>query len=88
VKGYHWRFSSHVQGGELLGHIANPDNSSGDLSGTIAPDGNAQLTMVGSAGNSRGLPYTLYEVTAHFGGRSGSGKRNEQRPCSLNFSKN
>ena len=95
VKGYHWRFPTRVQGGELSGHITNPDNSSGDLSGTIGDDGNAQLTMLGRAGNSdfnynhaAAGSTVRYTVTAHFGARSGSGKRNEQRPCSLTFTKN
>jgi hypothetical protein len=95
VKGYRWRFRTRVQGGALSGQITNPDNSSGDLSGAIGDDGNAQLTMIGRAGNSdfnydhaAAGSAIRYTVTAHFHARSGSGKRNEQRPCSFTFTKN
>lgn len=95
VKGYHWRFPTRVQGGALSGQITNPDNSSGELSGAIGDDGNAQLTMIGRAGNSdfnydhaAAGSAIRYTVTAHFSARSGSGKRNEQRPCSFTFTKN
>jgi hypothetical protein len=33
-----------------------------------------------------GVPFR-YTVDAHFDAKSGSGKRNEQRPCALTFSK-
>jgi hypothetical protein len=95
VKGYHWRFPARVQGGELSGQITNPDNSTGDLSGIVGDDGNAQLTMIGRAGNSdfnynhaAAGSVIRYTVTAHFNARSESGKRNEQRPCTFTFTKN
>jgi hypothetical protein len=93
VKGFTWRFPAQVQGGQFAGRFAN-DVSSGNLTGPIGADGEALLTMVGSAGPSE---YNFshapagskisYTITAHFNARAGSGKRNEQRPCSAHFAK-
>jgi hypothetical protein len=97
VKGYTWRFPGRVRDGQLSGKYVNPGDALnfGELSGTIGASGNALLTMVGSTGPSE---YNVhhealhtkihYTASAHFDAQSGSGKRNEQRPCELSFSKN
>jgi hypothetical protein len=95
IKGYDWRFQAEVRGSQLSGKVNNPDNSWGVLSGKIANDGAAQLTMVGNTGNpayslahaKKGTPIN-YHASAHFDARSGAGKRVEQRPCDLTFTKN
>jgi hypothetical protein len=95
VKGYHWHFQAEVRGGELSGRVKNPDTSWGELSGKIGNDGAARLTMVGNTGAPvyalaharKGTPIN-YHASAQFDARSGSGKRVEQRPCDLTFTKN
>ncbi len=60
----------------------------------IRPDGRAVLTMAGRTGRERlalghvrqGTPFRC-TATAHFEGRSGSGKRNERRACAFMFAK-
>ena len=64
------------------------------MSGQIQTNGDAFLKMEGITGNveyninrvSPGTPF-VYTATAHFAGRSGSGKRNESRSCELTFAK-
>lgn len=96
VKGYSWSFPVRVRGGALSGKYVNPNDALnfGELSGTIDGGGNALLTMNGSTGLSE---YNVhheaahtrvhYRASAHFEAQSGAGKRLEQRPCDLSFSK-
>ncbi|MBV8766267.1 MAG: hypothetical protein JOZ66_15265 [Hyphomicrobiales bacterium] len=95
AKGYRWVFPATVRNGELVGVYNQPTRvPSGHLVGRIGQDGSAQLTMTGRTGDPA---YTInrapggspirYSVTAHFSGDSGSGTRNEQRSCSLAFSR-
>ena len=97
VKGYTWRFSARVRGGELVGKYVNPSDplNYGELTGAIGAGGDALLTMRGSTGHSEynvhhEAPHTKidYTASAHFDAQSGSGKRLIQRPCELSFSKN
>jgi hypothetical protein len=66
----------------------------GELSGRIRPDGEALLTLVGRTGPvpmpiGDVLPGTPFRYTAsvRFDARSGFGKRNERRACTLTFTK-
>ncbi len=95
AKGYRWVFPATVRNGQLIGLYNKPDSvPSGRLAGRIGQDGSALLTMTGRAGDPAyninhapgGTPIH-YSVTAHFSGASGSGSRNEQRSCSLVFTK-
>jgi hypothetical protein len=92
---YTWSFTAQVSGGMLLGHYKAPGTvPSGTLSGQISASGQALLTMRGLTGKP---DYSIdrvqsgsmfaYTVTAQFTARSGSGKRNEMRDCTLNFNR-
>ena len=96
VKGYTWRFPARVHDGELSGKYVNPRDALnfGVLTGAIGAGGDALLTMSGSTGppeynvHHTGLHTKIrYTASAHFDAQSGSGKRLEQRPCELSFSK-
>ncbi len=95
VEGYNWRFQAVVSSGFMSGFYRSETTSAiGHITGRIRPDGGALLTMVGRTGPEQrsfghprpGAPFH-YTVDAHFDGQSGSGKRNEQRPCALTFNK-
>jgi hypothetical protein len=71
------------------------DLNFGELTGTIGAGGDGLLTMRGSTGapvwniHHESAHTTLhYTASAHFDAQSGSGKRIQQRPCDLSFSKN
>lgn len=96
VEGYTWRFPVKIQNGSLSGkwvNSADPQNF-GVLGGAVSVSGDARLTMGGSTGQPE---YNVHHVglhtpirwtaNAHFDATSGSGKRNEHRPCELSFSK-
>jgi hypothetical protein len=95
--GYDWQFSAQVRGGHLVGRYVNRSDplNNGTLTGTISGGGDALLTMNGSTGapsyniHHEGLHTRMhYTASAHFDGSSGTGKRLEQRPCDLTFTKN
>ena len=95
IEGYNWRFQAQVSSGLLSGLYRSPtDSAMGRLSGRIRPAGGAVLTMVGRTGPEpyavghvrAGTPFR-YTASAHFDGRSGSGKRNEQRARALMFTR-
>ena len=95
AKGYRWQFVSHVKGGALTGQYGIPGaNSSGTLTGRIKANGDSLLQMTGMTGDSaysigRVAPGYHFHYTAnvHFDGAGGSGRRNEARDCTLDFSK-
>jgi hypothetical protein len=95
VRAYDWRFPAEVSSGVVSGHYQSPTSEAmGNLSGRIRPDGEALLTVVGKTGWD---PYSVghvgpgtkfhYTANVHFDARSGSGKRNELRACTLTFTK-
>ena len=95
AKGYRWVFPATVKDGELIGLYNEPNSvPSGRLAGRIRNDGSALLTMTGRAGDpaynikhaAGGTPIH-YSITAHFDRNGGSGTRNEQRSCSLSFTR-
>jgi hypothetical protein len=95
VSGYDWRFSANVSSGALTGSYHSPTTEAmGQLTGRIGADGEALLTLVGrtgpvpmSIGHVRpGTPFR-YTANVHFDARSGFGKRNERRACTLTFTK-
>ncbi len=95
VRGYNWRFPAQVTSGVLSGSYHSPTNEAmGSLSGRIRPDGEALLTLVGrtgpvevSVGHVRpGTPFR-YTANVKFNDRSGYGRRNERRACTLSFTK-
>ncbi len=95
VEGYDWSFPAEVSSGFMSGLYRSATSSAiGHITGHIHPDGSALLTMVGRTGPEQrsfghqkpGVPFH-YTVDAQFDGPSGSGKRNEQRPCALTFGK-
>lgn len=96
VEGYVWKFPARVQNGHLSGKYVNPNDHDnyGILSGSIGAGGDATLLMTGRTG----LPsYSVkhvarhspihYSANAHFDANRGFGKRIQQRPCDLTFSK-
>jgi hypothetical protein len=95
VRGYDWRFPAEAASGVMTGQYQSSTNEAmGNLSGRIRPDGQALLTVVGKTGPVRmaighvrsGTPFH-YTVNVKFDAHSGSGKRNEQRACTLTFTK-
>jgi hypothetical protein len=92
---YTWLFPADVRSGAVLGHYQKPEDiPSGTLSGQIAVDGNALLTMEGLTGKigytlgkvNPGTPYR-YTIKVHFHADHGTGTRNEGRACTLDFAK-
>lgn len=93
AKGYVHRFPADVKDGVLRGtHGTEGQPSWHLLSGTIAPNGTAALTLDGIVGNpdyainnaQRGKPYS-YRVRAQFEPASGSGQRVGRRKCDFAF---
>jgi hypothetical protein len=94
--GYSYQFTSTVKDGVLHGlHGTEGEPGSLVIDGTIPPDGNASLYAKGRTGSKeyvpgrdtpRGTEYG-YNIEAHFGGSTGTGKRIEGRPCSFKFAK-
>lgn len=95
AEAYNWSFPAQVRNGFMRGQRGAPGGiNSSSISGQIKPDGSALLAVSGRTGRPEysvgrvapGHPFH-FTVTAHFDARSGSGKRNELRPCNLAFSK-
>jgi len=93
--GYNLGLTATVKDGVLHGeHFTQGTPGWMVLDGTIAADGSATLAAHGltnqpvyTENKARpGSPYA-YTVSAHFDRTSGSGKRNELRPCNLTFAK-
>jgi hypothetical protein len=95
ARGYTWTFVSNVRNGRVSGQNGTPGTpSSGRLTGTIRPDGSAQLQVRGITGSveynvGRVAPNLPFHFTAsgHFDADQGSATRNELRPCRLKFTK-
>jgi hypothetical protein len=95
VKACDRRFPAEVSSGVVSGHFQSTvSEAMGNLSGRIRPDGEALLTVVGKTGWD---PYSIghvgpgtkihYTANVKFDAHSGFGKRNEQRACTLTFTK-
>jgi class 3 adenylate cyclase len=93
--GYNLAFVAQVKDGFLRGTYGiEGDSSSLRIQGQIQPDGSARLDAQGVTGERRynvnstakGTPYK-YTVAATFDATSGSGRRQELRPCDLRFAK-
>src|SRR5580658_5244168 len=94
--GYSFRFVSEVKDGKFRGlHGTEGKPSSLLIEGTVSADGTGKLYATGQTGSKeyvpgrdtpRGTEYS-YSIEAQFKGTTGSGKRVEGRPCSLQFEK-
>jgi hypothetical protein len=94
--GYSFRFVSEVKDGKFRGlHGTEGKPSSLLIEGTVSADGTGKLYATGQTGSKeyvpgrdtpRGTEYS-YSIEAQFKGTTGSGKRVEGRPCSLQFKK-
>jgi hypothetical protein len=93
--GYSFKFISSVKDGVLHGEKGTKGKPGWlQLDGKILPDGSANLYVDGLVGAAEtavgrrpaGTEYG-YHVDAKFSGRSGTGKRVEGRPCSVEFTK-
>lgn len=93
AKGYVHHFPAQVNGGALRGtHGTEGQPSWHLLTGNIASDGTAVLTLQGIVNNpayainnaQRGKPYT-YRVQANFESSSGTGQRVGKRKCDFVF---
>jgi class 3 adenylate cyclase len=93
--GYTAEFPADVKDGTLRGEKGVEDNPGWlTLRGDIQTDGSARLYAKGLTGDpklsigkiSKGTPYA-YQVTAHFDGKHGTGRRLQVRACVLNFVK-
>ena len=75
------------------GTVGEP--SSLQIDGKIGPDGGASLYAMGRTGSKEFVPGTdtprgteySYSIDARFQGTTGTGKRIEGRPCTLQFEK-
>jgi hypothetical protein len=94
--GYSFRFVSEVKDGKFRGVYGTEGKPSSLLiEGTVSADGTGKLYATGHTGSKeyvpgrdtpRGSEYS-YSIEAHFKGTTGTGKRVEGRPCSLQFEK-
>ncbi len=94
--GYSYRFESEVKDGNFHGlHGTEGQPGSLLIDGKIEADGTAKLFATGRTGSKeyvpgrdtpRGTEYN-YSIEAHFNDKTGTGKRIEGRPCSLEFEK-
>lgn len=93
--GYSFKFPSVVKDGVLHGQKGNKGKPGWlQLDGPIADDGSAKLYVDGLVGASEAAVGRLpagssygYHVDAMFKGDSGTGKRVEGRPCTVEFKK-
>ncbi len=93
AKGYVHRFPAEVKAGQFRGtHATEGQPGWHLLTGAIAQDGNANLTLEGIVNNPnysvnhafRGKPYS-YRVRAKFEASSGNGRRIGKRKCDFEF---
>jgi len=94
-KGFTWMMLAQIHGGALLaqrGQKGTPDSAT--IMGKIDADGEGLLRFEGLTGASdytigKVAPMTPYHYTAdvHFDATRGTGKRNEDRDCTLTFVK-
>jgi hypothetical protein len=93
AKGYVHRFPAEVKASEFRGtHAGEGQPGWHLLTGTIAQDGNANLTLEGIVNNPnyavnhafRGKPYS-YRVRAKFEASTGSGHRVGKHKCDFEF---
>jgi hypothetical protein len=94
--GYSFRFVSTVKDGVLHGqHLTAGEPGSLLIDGTIAADGTGKLYATGRTNSkefvpgrdtAKGTEYG-YDIEAHFAATTGTGKRVEGRPCTLQFVK-
>jgi hypothetical protein len=95
AKGYTIKYDMTVSNGRVLaqrGTEGKPDSMT--LTGQIAADGSAALSVKGLTGSAaynlgsakEGVPFG-YPVTARFSASRGSGERTQDRPCKFTFSK-
>lgn len=95
AQGYNWRLPVRIAAGVLSGtYHSSTNESQGVFRGRVGPDGAAMVVVNGrtgpeeySVGHVR--PGTRFHYTAniHFGGDSGSGQRQQLRPCTLSFTR-
>jgi hypothetical protein len=93
-QGYTWRLPVRIAEGTLSGIYHSPTtDAEGELSGWVRPDGKAIVSVIGQTGRDESIahvrPGTRFRYTANvqFNGGSGSGQREQLRPCVLNFSR-
>lgn len=91
---YTWRLPVRISAGTLSGMYRSPTTAAeGELSGWVRPDGKAIVSVYGLTGRDQAIghvrPGTRFRYTAdvHFSGGSGSGQRQELRPCTLSFTR-
>jgi hypothetical protein len=93
AKGYVHRFPAQITSGEFRAtHATEGQPGWHLLTGTIAQDGSANLTLEGIVNNPnyalnhafRGKPY-VYRVRAKFEASSGTGRRMGKRRCDFDF---
>ena len=92
--GYDWRLPVHISGGTLSGTYHSPStDAEGELSGWVRSDGKAIISVIGLTGRDQSIghlrPGTRFHYTANvqFNGASGSGHREQLRPCTLSFAR-
>jgi hypothetical protein len=95
AEGYTWRLPVRIASGALSGtYHSSTNGSQGVFTGRVRPEGAAVVVVNGrtgpeeySVGHVR--PGTSFHYTAnvHFTGDSGSGQRQQLRPCTLTFTR-
>jgi hypothetical protein len=96
AQGYTWRLPLQISSGTLSGIYHSPTTQAqGELSGWVRPDGKALVGVLGRTGRNDkyaighigpGIQFR-YTANVQFAGDSGSGQRQQLRPCTLTFSK-
>ena len=91
--GYSYQFSAQVRDGVLRGERLSPGHPGWlMLSGTIRPDGSADIYAKGLVAAPEYVPGQIpkgtdyaYRIAARFEGSQGTGSRVEGRPCTASF---
>ena len=93
-QGYAWRLPVQIAAGTLSGTYHSPTTEAqGELSGWVRRDGAAIVSVVGVAGTDPTIGHVeagtrfRYTANVHFSGDTGSGQRQQLRPCTLTFTR-
>ena len=91
---YTWRLPVRISTGTLSGTYHSPaTEAEGELSGWVRPDGKAIVSVTGLTGRDQSIGHVRpgtqfrYNADVHFNGGSGSGQRQQLRPCTLSFTR-
>ena len=93
-QGYAWRLPVQISAGTLSGTYRSPTTAAqGELHGWVRSDGAAIVSVIGVSGTDPTIGHVeagtrfRYTANVHFSGNTGSGERQQLRPCTLTFTR-